>query len=1057
MIRELRYILAVLIGVSMMSSCVDEPLVSGYGDIPEGHATVSAKVSFKPFGSALNGDSRTAGDAIKEIQSLYVLLYDENKNLKEAFNAGEKNDQGGYKYDYIYEEDESRDDVQLGSDKEHIAEQETPCAKFKKTVPYGRYYIYAVANYDLTDKDYSTIEKLRNLPLTWNADDVKSNNQMFGYFTNGKTNSKPNGWEAPKITIASPTVDLHAWIRRAASKVTVAYDASGLNENIFIYLKSVTIKDIPKECYLGKDNIPDGKREGISDELLEGETIYYGGAKKEHTVADYQQWPRIASGSKYYYYTTDADNPTSLENAHTEDMNALFFFENMQPDYKDLPDKRKYDKRQDAWNTNDEEEADGVLDEPGLKDKDDPGWKDNVEYGTYIEVEAYYDNTSEENVSHGRIFYRFMLGKDVKYNYSAERNYHYKLTLKFKGNANDVDWHIDYEEDEGIYVPNPWYVSYLYGQQTTIPVKVVGMDDNTCLKAEIIENNWYPHQRTGEAAPQYYDKNKVYTYVADSGIGDIDNNVTEKNGYEIKKEYVLGQPWNGFLSLRSKNVINGDLLSDVIKNEGDPEDNGSWSYKDETDYHNNWWYWTYYKIGYNEYSVANSHNSVNNWETYEAKNNNDGSYLFNIPLWTRQKNLIPSTGYTGNNVNVGHLRLAKVRFTATINGIEKYQDVDIIQVRRMVNPTGIYRDYNSTKSFDVTLRYQETTGSDFVPLVSEGPWTAKVKNGSNWVMLDGKLNGEVSGSTGSVVRFTYAPSSTISSNEVRCGIIEVTYHNNSCTHLIFVRQGYAPWDVAGDGTQWYTFNMQNKDSLTSSPIEEGSLFKYGNWNDAILAENNPGPMVPPASDYKYSLAGGTKKTWNAITFSTAFSDNGNYKIPTKAQWDAISDPQEMGFGFGILYDDNATETAVSMNKAYGIDRTENGYGMRGCFVYHKDNSNNIFFPIGREGYGRRRREWINLKEGINVTNAGLLQYANRSLLYEGSEYGYDYDSQIKYRPMFWDIYNSFGAIYWRKNDGSGTAWDINYHTLGFGDFLTNAGTGAGDTDACFIRCVVNGN
>ena len=40
-------------------------------------------------------------------------------------------------------------------------------------------------------------------------------------------------------------MELHAWIRRAASKVTIAYDATGLKEGVFIYLKSVQIKDIP--------------------------------------------------------------------------------------------------------------------------------------------------------------------------------------------------------------------------------------------------------------------------------------------------------------------------------------------------------------------------------------------------------------------------------------------------------------------------------------------------------------------------------------------------------------------------------------------------------------------------------------------------------------------------------------------------------------------------------------------------------------------------------------------------------------------------------------------
>ena len=44
----------------------------------------------------------------------------------------------------------------------------------------------------------------------------------------------------------------------------------------------------------------------------------------------------------------------------------------------------------------------------------------------------------------------------VKLDYNAQRNYHYKLTLRFNGYANDVDWHIDYKkEDRKIQNPNP--------------------------------------------------------------------------------------------------------------------------------------------------------------------------------------------------------------------------------------------------------------------------------------------------------------------------------------------------------------------------------------------------------------------------------------------------------------------------------------------------------------------------------------------------------------------------------------------------------------------------
>ena len=41
-----------------------------------------------------------------------------------------------------------------------------------------------------------------------------------------------------------------------------------------------------------------------------------------------------------------------------------------------------------------------------------------------------------------------MLGKDVTSDFNAERSNHYKVTLKFRNNANDPDWHIVYEPEQ---------------------------------------------------------------------------------------------------------------------------------------------------------------------------------------------------------------------------------------------------------------------------------------------------------------------------------------------------------------------------------------------------------------------------------------------------------------------------------------------------------------------------------------------------------------------------------------------------------------------------------
>ena len=78
-----------------------------------------------------------------------------------------------------------------------------------------------------------------------------------------------------------------------------------------IYLKSVTIKDIPTECYLGKKSTinrnPDDDIEDYGDLIADGESITYA----EGTSYD-EHWPaRITKGKPYYYYI-DNDKKESL-------------------------------------------------------------------------------------------------------------------------------------------------------------------------------------------------------------------------------------------------------------------------------------------------------------------------------------------------------------------------------------------------------------------------------------------------------------------------------------------------------------------------------------------------------------------------------------------------------------------------------------------------------------------------------------------------------------------------------------------------------------------------
>ena len=111
--------------------------------------------------------------------------------------------------------------------------------------------------------------------------------------------------------------------------------------------------------------------------------------------------------------------------------------------------------------------------------------------GSYIEVEGYYLSQNKNNIGSGPIKYRFMLGKNTTYNFNAQRNHHYKVTLKFHGWANQPEWHIDYvEENPGLYTPDRFYMPYLYNQKADFPVKLNGKCKS--LKMEIVENAWGP-------------------------------------------------------------------------------------------------------------------------------------------------------------------------------------------------------------------------------------------------------------------------------------------------------------------------------------------------------------------------------------------------------------------------------------------------------------------------------------------------------------------------------------------------------------------------------------
>ena len=1006
--------------------------------IGEGKASVSATLDFKPMSAALT-QTRATGGALKDIRSLHVLLYDQNRILKKQWRIEQ------YK---VSDENRTDTDAENG----HKAETQTKRATFKlpEEISFGKYYMYAVANIPdlLTNTAYSeaikTVDGLKNIPLTWDFKDVANNGQMIGFFTKKTASALSTNDES--LVVNEKSVKLHAWLRRAASKVTIAYDGSDLAEGVFIYLESVQIKDIPLQCYLGKDNnvgaegykleveAPkvEAPKEGKEIDMPDGEIISYSNHKHGEAgfeIGDDCVGHRITAGSPKF-------------GSHEETDEALYFYENMQGAGDDMPDKQ-----QDA--TGPDGKPDGKLDFPGLPDDETYRLKDGVPYGTYIEVKAHYISNNSKRLGNGPIIYRFMLGQDEKNDYNAKRNCHYKLTLKFRNFANDADWHIEYEEPEpGVMTPEPYYITYLYNHSMMYPIKVnTGGHKIESIKAEIKENNWAPHN----------DSSDIYYTGAPNGVA---------------------APWNGFLSLHK--TTETVLYADKITNnetyyQKDPK-RGERVYKNFTLPDNQTFeeFTTDGSVADDKYRIEKHPTEANTYNVY-------------IPMYTRAKQMISTTGYTGNNPYVAYQRKAIVRITTKLTGVDKpfINEVPIYQVRRVVNPKGIYRSANNNKSFHVVLK--RLPGEDermFKTFQSEGPWKAYVIKRSNGDGItlsatsgseskpDSEYGFAIHGKTGSVIDFNVDFSG--SSTENRYAIIRVEYHNYTCQHLIFVRQGDKPDDLVTGGVKWYAKNMRTSTELASTPLDEGSLFKFGNWLQPIDALSNKNPFEPwinvtPENFKVYPENGFTNAAtknemkWDSITSNGNAQTFGNPQMQ-KARvataddfWELRKEGSHVEQGYGVLYGDDATKTADDIVEVYGYDYEHNtmGRGMRGCFAYNSETGKSLFFPIGASGYGHRKQSF-NTGWGDHESLNGVLRYASgRTKLYEAPTE----------RPLFYDLYKRPGAIYWLNKeiprnqltptDGSSLGWDINYFSFDFNFISTSNLIRENGSDACFVRCVVD--
>ncbi|MBP3601596.1 MAG: DUF4906 domain-containing protein, partial [Alistipes sp.] len=393
------------------------------------------------------------------------------------------------------------------------------------------------------------------------------------------------------------------------------------------------------------------------------------------------------------------------------------------------------------------------------------------------------------------------------------------------------------------------------------------------------------------------------------------------------------------------------------------------------------------------------------------------------------------------------------------------------------------RSDNNTTPFNVRLMELNEPDADANGMVhrdfyapkSDGPWTAHIEEGTDWVQIAPTGTGnwgtaDVIGGTGSEIRFDYRPKNANTTGTVRCGVIKVTYHNNHCVHYVFVSQGLGTVNLAG--TKWQNRNVLRRNELVANPLIEGSMFKFGNPSDAILVDNNYRDgygfdISCWGKKFYINTTTDTQKTFESLAFNLDGFNNGreiftnsSVKPSTYAQWKALEDLHRR---YGVMYGDECTETMTTTTDAYSYWQVGHERGMQGMFVWDESrNGNHIFFPIGSTGNGHRKvNDNAYLSTYGTIDKYSHLKYAQRPREMP--------EATAKAVPMYYDIWLRKGAIYWYDVmfkpavdfDGlisNGYAHDINFHSMLLQTFGSNPigqadRNGTKSTDAAYIRCV----
>lgn len=397
---------------------------------------------------------------------------------------------------------------------------------------------------------------------------------------------------------------------------------------------------------------------------------------------------------------------------------------------------------------------------------------------------------------------------------------------------------------------------------------------------------------------------------------------------------------------------------------------------------------------------------------------------FQIGAYDKNTNTIRVTTKKTNISSKNHITNT---VTITATGADRKsvsKTVTVNQVIRLVDPIAFYKKWDNTDLVEVKVREFNKGKRKYEILNSIGPWTATIIAG-DWFTLStedgqsavGTLK-SVTGTGGGVI-FNYKPNSTTKGASYnRYGAIKVTYHNNRCEHIIYLRQGYADTQLLDGGATWSLFNCTEKGSITEAPTQSG-YFYQGGASDSYYT---PWDVI-----YGNKHLNWKDKTPNEMRSEKYKWDNkqgpcpSGYKVPVSSHYSAIKSATEKNTLFtygGYVYDDSCPVENTPFGWQWDskgnavIDKTIHCNPAKGTLMVRSSGEPvNLFFSYGKAVM----TEHGSAAEDTGIDEIGIGYLGSGQLLYnEDHRYGAFYwsgsgDSQADTNMLFIDFWYSLNT------------------------------------------------